>query len=65
MQLKNKFIYIVRYIINIYIYFIKNKNLIVSWYYDTILRYGTADKKTILPNIPILKTLAFGNHIEI
>jgi hypothetical protein len=25
-----------KYIINIYIYFIKNKNLIVSWYYDTI-----------------------------
>jgi hypothetical protein len=26
-------------------------------YYDTILRYDTADKKTILPSIPILKTL--------
>jgi hypothetical protein len=46
-----------RYIINMYIYFIKNKNLIVSWYYNTILRYDTADKKTILPSIPILKTL--------
>jgi hypothetical protein len=29
-----------------YIYFIKNKNLIVSWYYNTILRYDTADKKS-------------------
>jgi hypothetical protein len=46
-----------RYIINMYIYFIKNKNLIVSWYYNTILRYDTADNKTILPSIPILKTL--------
>jgi hypothetical protein len=41
----------------IYIYFIKNKNLIVSWYYNTILWYNTADKKMILPSIPILKTL--------
>jgi hypothetical protein len=46
-----------RYISNIYICFIKNKNLIVSWYYDTILRYDTTDKKTILPSIPILKIL--------
>jgi hypothetical protein len=42
-----------RYIFNIYIYFIKNKNRIVSWYYNTILRYNTADKKMILPSIPI------------
>jgi hypothetical protein len=44
-------------ILLIYIYFIKNKNNIVSWYYDTILRYDTADKKMILPSIPTLKTL--------
>jgi hypothetical protein len=42
-----------------YIYFTENKYkyLIVSWYYNTILRYDTTDKKTILPKIPILKTL--------
>jgi hypothetical protein len=56
-QIKIKFRYTFWYITNVYIYFIKNKNLIVSWYYDMILRYDTADKKTILPSIPILKTL--------
>jgi hypothetical protein len=57
LKLKIKFRHIFSYISNIYIYFIKNKNLIVSWYYDTIPRYDTADKKMILPSIPILKTL--------
>jgi hypothetical protein len=56
-QIKIKFRYIFSYIINIYIFLIKNTNLIVSWYYDTILRYDTANKKMILPSIPILKTL--------
>jgi hypothetical protein len=56
-KLKIKFIYIFRYIIDICIYFIKNKNPKVSSYYDMTLRYDTADKKMILRSIPILKTL--------
>jgi hypothetical protein len=61
-KFKIKFIYVFRYIINLYIYFVKNKKSIVSRYYDTILRYDTADKETILPSIPILKTLLTGEE---
>jgi hypothetical protein len=43
-KLKIIFRAILRYIITKYVY-IKNKNLTVSWYYDTILRYNTANKK--------------------
>jgi hypothetical protein len=48
-----------------YIFLVKIKNLIVSWYYDTILRYDTAGKKTILPSIPILKTLGMTFSINL
>jgi hypothetical protein len=50
-------------ILLIYIFFIKNKNLIVSWYYDTILRYDTANKKTML-SVPILTTLVLRTSLD-